>query len=467
MQAHHIQAWCRDHGYDLLDLYSDPGLSGARWQRPGLQRLLSRLPRSRGAGLQPADALLVYRLDRLSRKPLHLHLILERLEKAGLAFVSTSEPEFDTTRAMGRALLGMAATFAALQREVTGENVADARALKAARGNWFGRPPLGYKSTGGILRPDHHAPAVRLAYRLYVRDRLPAYQVAKRISALVGRTIPTSKLTRLLSRPVYLGLIPHNGELYPGRHKPLVDKDTWDQAQRIIASRRRVGARSEGYLLSGILRCRHCSGPMAGHHSTSPALGREVGNYECSRSHTGGCRGSWLSVAKAHQILLNGIRDLSRRGADLGPITWAGPADDRSDEHRLLEADLSALAARRQRLLDLAGRAVISDADLKRGLAALDREGADRQATLAGISRSEPAIRPLRRLFRGLAELLESPDVPPQRKKDLLADLFSALVIHPDRTLRLTIHYPAASLSASTRDCTGVAETLRQLRLAS
>ena len=80
-------------------------VSGKNDQRPGYQDLLSRIRD------HSIDVVLVYRLDRLSRNVRDVYDFLDTIREAKVEFVSLTEG-FDTTTAMGRAMLGVAAVFA-------------------------------------------------------------------------------------------------------------------------------------------------------------------------------------------------------------------------------------------------------------------------------------------------------------------------------------------------------------------
>ncbi len=97
--------------------------SGGRWDRPQLHRMLDQL--------RPGDAVVVWKLDRLSRSLKDLLHILEKLESAGAGFRSLTE-SIDTTTPAGRMMMQMVGSFAeferAMIRERTSAGLAEARA---------------------------------------------------------------------------------------------------------------------------------------------------------------------------------------------------------------------------------------------------------------------------------------------------------------------------------------------------
>ena len=106
--------------------------SGARWDRPQLQRAMDQL--------RPEDVLVVWKLDRLSRSLKDLLLLMERIEETGAGFRSLTEA-IDTTTPAGRMMMQMVGAFAEFEREMIRERTQ--AGLKAARdqGRVGGRPP--------------------------------------------------------------------------------------------------------------------------------------------------------------------------------------------------------------------------------------------------------------------------------------------------------------------------------------
>src|SRR4051795_2776456 len=112
--------------------------SGATTERPGLQRAL------RAAKAGRYDILLVYRVDRFSRRLSDLLDLLTELDDAGVAFVSATEP-FDTSTSIGRMLVQLLGVFAEFERETIIDRVVNGMNAKAPKGKWpGGTRPYGY-----------------------------------------------------------------------------------------------------------------------------------------------------------------------------------------------------------------------------------------------------------------------------------------------------------------------------------
>lgn len=106
--------------------------SGAKRDRPQLDLAL--------ATLKPGDQLLVTKIDRLARSLVDFCNILETVRKAGASFRSTGD-SVDTSTPMGRALMGILAVFAELERTRILERTEDGRRRARERGKRFGPKP--------------------------------------------------------------------------------------------------------------------------------------------------------------------------------------------------------------------------------------------------------------------------------------------------------------------------------------
>jgi DNA invertase Pin-like site-specific DNA recombinase len=111
-------------GWTLTAAYTDDA-SGATTSRPGLRQAL------RDARAGRFDVLLVYRVDRFSRRLSDLLHLLAELDDAGVAFASATEP-FDTSASIGRMLVQLLGVFAEFERETIIDRVTKGMATKAA-----------------------------------------------------------------------------------------------------------------------------------------------------------------------------------------------------------------------------------------------------------------------------------------------------------------------------------------------
>jgi DNA invertase Pin-like site-specific DNA recombinase len=121
------------HGVPKDLIFTDK-LSGAKSERPGLDKCLERL--------QPGDTLAVWRLDRLGRSMRHLVTLIEDLRERGIGFRSISDGMIDTTSASGELIFHIFSALAQFERRLIQERTKAGLAAARARGRKGGRPRL-------------------------------------------------------------------------------------------------------------------------------------------------------------------------------------------------------------------------------------------------------------------------------------------------------------------------------------
>jgi len=132
-QRRAIERECAHRGWTLREVFEDPGSSARDLKRPGIQAALSELQ----AGA--ADALVVAKLDRLSRSMLDFNALMARAKDEGWALVAL-DCAVDTTTPAGEAMANVLATFAQFERRLIGQRTKEALAVKRAEGVRLGRP---------------------------------------------------------------------------------------------------------------------------------------------------------------------------------------------------------------------------------------------------------------------------------------------------------------------------------------
>lgn len=137
-----IRAYCEIQDLDLVEIIEDAGKSGKSLNRDGIQGLLSWV---KSKGIQ---AIIVYKLDRLSRKVIDTLTLIESIERSGITFHSLNE-KIDTGTAMGRFFLNITASLAQMERDLISERTKDALQMKIANNERAGQIPFGWR-----LSPD-------------------------------------------------------------------------------------------------------------------------------------------------------------------------------------------------------------------------------------------------------------------------------------------------------------------------
>lgn len=148
-QAEKIRAMAVVHGAELIDIIVDGGESAKSLQRPGMERLLTLVDGKK------VQAVIVAKLDRLTRSVKDLCTLLDRFERRSVALISVAE-SLDTGSAAGRLVLNIMTAVSQWEREASGERTRDALSHKRNRGERVGNIPFGSRLAGDgeHLEPD-------------------------------------------------------------------------------------------------------------------------------------------------------------------------------------------------------------------------------------------------------------------------------------------------------------------------
>jgi site-specific DNA recombinase len=303
--------------------YTDDA-SGATTDRPGLQRAL------RAARAGRFDVLLVYRVDRFSRRLSDLLDLLTELDEAHVAFCSATEP-FDTSTSIGRMLVQLLGVFAEFERETIIDRVINGMTTKASKGKWpGGNRPYGYhvdRETQKLVPHPTEPPIVREIFRLYTRDRIGTRAIAAELNrrGIPNRTgKPWSGLTigRILDNPVYAGDIAYRDVHVSDAHEALIDRETWQRARDIAHARsdahtQRAMSESD-YHLTGLITCPECGKKYIG--TSAKGRNRLYHYYTCfSRVRYGahGCHAPRLAAPTTDAATMQALYDFYARADTL------------------------------------------------------------------------------------------------------------------------------------------------------
>jgi DNA invertase Pin-like site-specific DNA recombinase len=148
-QSEKIRAMAVVHNAELVDIIVDGGESAKSLQRPGMERLLALVDSKK------VQAVIIAKLDRLTRSVKDLCDLLERFERRGVALISVAE-SLDTSSAAGRLVLNIMTAVSQWEREAIGERTRDAMNHKRSRGECVGNIRFGYRlsSDGKHVEPD-------------------------------------------------------------------------------------------------------------------------------------------------------------------------------------------------------------------------------------------------------------------------------------------------------------------------
>ncbi|QKG83920.1 recombinase family protein [Kroppenstedtia pulmonis] len=278
-QKERLQAFALSQGWTDYRFYIDDGYTGTNMDRPGLKRMIQH------AEDGTIRTIVVYRLDRLGRRQKDVLFLLEDVfEKSNVAFKSATEP-FDTATPLGKAMIGILAVFAQLERDTIVERTTAGRRQRIRSGKWYGgRVPFGYQwnsTTQTLEVVPEESTLVKEAFSMYLQGHSSSYIADWLTSRSTARFFDHSVIRTMLQRPIYTGHMNNAGKLVEGQHEGIIDGETYERVQQEL-HKRQTGRPPVGeYLLSGILRCGICGGPVI--HVW--ASGKRYEYYACKAQH--------------------------------------------------------------------------------------------------------------------------------------------------------------------------------------
>ena len=272
-QTRAISLYAELHGLEIVRTYRDEGLSARTdnlSKRPAFAAMLN------DADTNLFDSVVVHKLDRFSRNLRVTLDTLDRLESAGVGFVSITE-NMDPSTPHGRLVLQTLGGFAEFYSNNLSHETKKGKAERKRQGMYNGMLPFGYtKDEDG--KPTHdpeNKPGVLLAFQT-AADGASDRQVAETLNAAGyrtngnrGRNPWTKDSTRgLLQNRFYRGELPDgDGNWLPGIHERIVSEELFQAAMDTRRKNRRssslkVRRNARTFSLSGLGVCGHCGGPL-------------------------------------------------------------------------------------------------------------------------------------------------------------------------------------------------------------
>ena len=260
-------------GWDIYNIYVDPGYSGGNIDRPGLNEMI------RDVEAGKIDTVVVYKLDRLSRSQFDTLFLIEKVFLPNNTdFVSMTE-NFSTNSPLGRAMIGFLAVFAQLEKDKINERTLMGKEARAKEGKWGGgsSEPIGYdyNPINELLEINEYEKMQILeAVDLFLKGtplRTICTMFQEKGYTYIGTSGRTAqwdpkRLKYVFRSKLYLGYIRYRGEWYKADHVPIFTQEIYDKLQKLLdqraedyANRRPKNSRQTTYL-GGMLFCKHCGG---------------------------------------------------------------------------------------------------------------------------------------------------------------------------------------------------------------
>ena len=294
--------YCAKNGFDVDKVFVEEGESAKTANRTEFNKMLAYCRESKGR----VKWLVVFRLDRFSRRQEDHHAVRGLLAGFGVTLRSVSDPIDETST--GKLMEGILAAFNQFDNDVRSERTAVGMKAGFQLGKWMFKAPLGYlnngrKSSPSLIHDPERGHLVRQGFELYATGVHTKRDVLNMITSAGLRTAKGKKVSpqtfnQMLLKPVYAGWLQVDGwgERVRGDFEPLVTQETFDKVQALLKGKQisltpRLRSHPD-FPLRWFVKCGCCGRPLTASWNRGHG-GKLYPNYRCQN---GQCKA--VSVTK-------------------------------------------------------------------------------------------------------------------------------------------------------------------------
>ncbi len=213
-----------------------------------------------------ADGIISWHPDRLARNSVDGGKIIHFVDRGLIKSLKFPTFWFEPTP-QGLFMLSIAFGQSKYFVDNLRENVKRGLRQKIRNGVWPGWAPVGYLNNPKTRLIDidrEKAGKVRKFFMLYSTGKYTLKSLAnwcreKGLHGNLGKEIAVSNVQKILANPFYIGLMKYRGEIFEGKHEPLISKKLFDKCQEVMAKRGKVQeVRKHNFAFLGLLKCASC-----------------------------------------------------------------------------------------------------------------------------------------------------------------------------------------------------------------
>jgi len=237
---------CREYahkeGYELVEIFIEKGESAKTADRQEWQRLLAFCENKKNA----IDAVIAYKIDRISRNIADYSYFKVRLKKHNVNIKSVTE-FFEDTPA-GRFMENIIANVGQFDNDVRTERSVGGMREAVLEGRYVWMAPYGYDNVRDVrgkatIKPNDKAPLMKevfesIAQRMYSSDQIRLIMAEKGLVNKNGSPITRGNFFRLIRNPLYMGHINRLGITAKATFEPIVSEQLFATVQNILKGRK-------------------------------------------------------------------------------------------------------------------------------------------------------------------------------------------------------------------------------------
>ena len=282
---------------DIAHEYSDQGKSGKSVEgRPEFMQMLEDIKSEK----DQVSYVLVFKLSRFGRNAADVLSSLQLMQDYGVNLVCV-EDGIDSSKDAGKLMISVLSAVAEIERENIQIQTMEGRKQKAREGKWNGGlPPYGYKLVNGLLMiEEEEAEIIRIIFDKYLNTSMGSIAITEYLNShgykkklRQNNTLDyftENFISKLLDNAVYCGRITYGKRTMEkvigtrneyrqvrkddyidvkGIHEGIITEEEWAQVQikrkSMAAYQPKTHSLEHEHILSGLLKCPKCGGPMYG-----------------------------------------------------------------------------------------------------------------------------------------------------------------------------------------------------------
>ena len=230
--------------------------------RPVFDEMMRRIERGEAGGI------LTWHPDRLARNSIDGGLIIYLLDRGVLKDLKFASYNFDNS-SRGKFMLQIMFGYSKYYVDSLSENVKRGNRAKIERGWRPNMAPLGYlndPTTKTIVSDPEHFPLIRQMFDLMLTGAYSPKEIAlvardqwgfrtPQRRKIGGTPLALSTIYHILNNEFYAGMIKWSGQLYPGKHEPIISIEEFERVQAMLARPNQKRPHTYEFAFTGMIRC--------------------------------------------------------------------------------------------------------------------------------------------------------------------------------------------------------------------